>query len=402
MGPPSQPAAAVGVKGGRPRWEVADVVRQYGDGFLGSHGASGEGRRVLRAIASCRTAALGGHVEGCRECGHRRIAYNSCRNRHCPKCQGKERARWMAGEAATLLPVDYFHVVFTLPHALHPLLRLNRGRLYGLLFHAASATLCELARDPRHLGAEPSITMVLHTWGQDLRQHVHVHCVVSAGGLSRSGDRWRATRRHGFLFPVRVMSKLFRGKYLAGLDHARNARQLRLECPSDASGDDLDWKRRLAELRAVDWVVYAKPPFGGPDRVLKYLSRYTHRVAISNRRILSVDQGLVRFACKDYAHGGAQRIVSLRAPEFLRRFLLHVLPRGFVRIRHYGILANRHRQRKLAQCRALLTVPPTSSANRSTSPVPVDPTSPHSGRCPSCGGPLYLLELIPPRPEDTS
>ena len=400
---PSSAGTAAG--GERPRYEVAEVVRTYGAEFVRTHPTSTAQRRVLQAIARCRTATLGGHVEGCTACGHQRIAYNSCRNRHCPKCQGAARARWMAAEEAMLLPVDYFHVVFTLPHALVALIRVNPRALYALLFRAAAATLLTFARDPRHLGGEPTITMVLHTWGQTLTEHVHVHCVVSGGGLSPDQQRWMPTRQRGFLFPVRAMSAMFRGKYLAGLARLRRREQVQFAGQCAELADPDAWQQWLATLRCTPWVVYAKPPFGGPAQVLKYLSRYTHRVAISNHRLRFIGDGIVRFAWKDYADHNAPKEMTLAASEFLRRLLLHVLPRGFMRLRHYGLLANRHREQKLARSRTLLGVPapapdPIAPADTDCDALdaPVEPLPP----CPLCGGPMSVIELLPPRAPDTS
>jgi len=395
---------------GRATFEVADVVRAYGASFLSAHPTSGEQRRVVRAIGRCRTAALGGHVDGCDACGYTRIAYNSCRNRHCPKCQGQQRAKWMAAEQATLLPVEYFHVVFTLPHALNPLLRINPRRLYTLLFHAAAATLLAFARDPTHSGGEPAITMVLHTWGQNLTEHAHVPCVVSGGGLSADAGSWQSTKRRGFLFPVKALSQMFRGKYLAALDRLWRTGALRCAGHSAHRAAASHWLQRLAALRRTPWVVYAKPPFGGPPGVLKYLSRYTHRVAISNRRLQFVGGGIVRFTWKDYADHHATKEMTLSAPEFLRRFLLHVLPRGFMRIRHYGLLANCQRTRKLARCRELLGVgarPPSATADRDDTGSWHDAdagghTAPLPPPCPVCGQPLRILEIIAPQRRDTS
>ncbi len=322
-------AAAGAAEGGgtRPRFEVADVVRAYGDEYLRTHPSTGAQRRVLRAIANCRTAALGGHVEQCEACSDRRIAYHSCRNRHCPKCQGKERAQWMAAEQALLLPVPYFHVVFTLPHALNPLIRVNRRLLYGLLFRIAARTLRTFARDPHHLGAELAVTMVLHTWGQTLEEHCHVHCVVSGGGLSLDGRSWVAPprgkhkHRRPFLFHVTALSRVFRGQCIAALERARRRGTLRHLGQSAALAAPGPWENLIAQLWKEDWVVYCKPPFGGPEQVLKYLSRYTHRVAISNRRLLSIANGVVRFAYRDYADHDQHKVMPLPAPEFLRRFL---------------------------------------------------------------------------------
>ena len=419
MAPPSPLAvAAAGESGGgvRPRLEVADVVRAYGEHCVRTHPTTFEQRKVLRAIAACRTAALGGHVEQCDACGQRRIAYNSCRNRHCPKCQGKETARWMAAEQAMLLPVPYFHVVFTLPHALNPLARVNRRLLYGILFRAAAATLLTFARDPRHLGAEPAVTMVLHTWGQTLEEHYHVHCVVSGGGLSLDGRSWvslpkgkKKSRHRHFLFPVRALSRLFRGKLIAALERARGRGQLRYLGHSAPLHEPGSWSSLIAALRKQDWVVYSKPPFGGPGQVLKYLSRYTHRVAISNRRILSVEGGQVCFEYRDYADHNRRKEMSLPATELLRRFLQHVVPKGFMRIRHYGITANCCRQEKLARCRDLLgqrSLPapePSLAYASSESDIPI-PSDSGTARCPTCGGSMRSVEIIPPTvaPHDSS
>jgi len=402
-------AAAGEDANGRAPFEVADVVRAYGASFLSAHPASGEQRRVLRHIGRCRTAALGGHVEGCDACGYTRIAYNSCRNRHCPKCQGAARAKWMAAEQATLLPVEYFHVVFTLPHALNTLIRINPRRLYALLFHAAAATLLAFARDPTHLGGAPAITMVLHTWGQNLTEHAHVHCVVSGGGLSADARRWHSTKRRGFLFPVKALSQMFRGKYLAALDRLQRKGALRFAGQSAHLAEANPWLQLLAALRRTPWIVYAKPPFGGPECVLKYLSRYTHRVAISNHRILFVGDGVVRFTWKDYADHNARKEMTLRAEEFLRRFLLHVVPRGFMRIRHYGLLANCHRNSKLARCRELLGVAasPSASADLDDSGSrhqdhAASPRQPTPPACPVCGQPMRVRELLPAHRHDTS
>jgi hypothetical protein len=318
----------------------------------------------------------------------------------------------MAAEQSTLLPVDYFHVVFTLPHALNALIRVNPRKLYALLFQAAAATLLTFARDPKHLGGEPAITMVLHTWGQNLCEHAHVHCVVSGGGLSADGKHWQFAKRRGFLFPVKAMSKVFRGKYLAALDGLREKGTLRFAGHSAALVDPLAWARLRSELSATKWVVYAKPPFGGPQQVLKYLSGYTHRVAISNRRIVFVGDGVVRFEWKDYADHNARKQMTLEAGEFLRRFLLHVVPRGFMRIRHYGLLANSQRRHKLARSRTLLGVvdlaPPTVD-NEPTDDEPRGERDDHRlsddrgpGPCPVCGKPMRVIENISPVKRDTS
>jgi Putative transposase/Transposase zinc-binding domain len=367
----SSPATATGgaVHRPPPPFEVADIVREYGEAFRLTHHVSHEQARVLRAVARCRTAALGGHVEACEACGTERICYNSCRNRHCPKCQGAARAKWLTAEQALLLPVPYFHVVFTLPHHLNPLIHVNQRVLYNLLFQAATQTLQEFAHDPHHLGAELGITVVLHTWGQTLTEHVHVHCVVTGGGLSADGTQWRACRRR-FLFAVKALGHVFRGKYLAGLCRLRAQHRLTFAGTSGTLAEDTAWIAFLQQLHALPWVVYAKPPWGGPEQVLKYLSRYTHRVAIANQRLVFVGHGVVHFRYRDYAAGGTTKLLELRAEEFLRRFLRHVVPPGFVRIRHFGLLANRTRSAKLTRCRQLL------AAAAATSLRPAGPQAP--------------------------
>ncbi len=310
-------------------------------------------RRVLRDIMQCRTAALGGHLEQCDQCGHHQIAYNSCRNRHCPKCQATARAAWLDERAAELLLCEYYHVVFTLPEQLSTLALQNKRILYGLLFKATSETLLEIAADPRHLGAEIGFLAVLHTWGQTLQHHPHLHCVVPGGGLSPDHSRWIACRR-GFFLPVKVLSRLFRRKFIAGL--RQEFQNGNLVCAGQLS--HLTQKGRLEkllrELSGMEWVVYAKPPFGGPEQVLKYLARYTHRVAISNYRLLELSDGRVTFSYKDYAAGNATKTMTLDVREFTRRFLLHILPKGLVRIRYYGLLAHRSRQENLELCRRLI------------------------------------------------
>jgi Putative transposase/Transposase zinc-binding domain len=395
------PASAATAAGGeRPRDEVADIVRAYGAAYRRTHAVSPAQAGALRAIARCRTAALGGHVTACEACGTRQVAYNSCRNRHCPKCQGGERAKWLAAQQAVLLPVEYFHVVFTLPHALNALARVNPRPLYALLFHAAAATLQSFARDPRHLGAELGVTAVLHTWGQTLSHHLHVHCLVTGGGLTPDGQQW-VSARAGFLFPVRALSQVFRGKFLAGLRQLRARNALRFVGDSAPLAGEHAWSAWLRGLRTTDWVVYAKPPFGGPQRVLKYLSRYTHRVAIANHRLVSIEDGVVCFRWRDYAHHNHVKVMALPAEEFLRRFLLHIVPSGFRRIRHFGLLANRHRAAKLAHCRRLLAPPREVEIDRCDSAAPSGEASvavAEPTRCPVCGGgPLRIIEMLAPQ-----
>jgi hypothetical protein len=391
------PAAAA-----RPALEVADVVRAHGAAYLEEHGPhlSDAQRRALHELARCRTAALGGHTEQCAGCGEQVISYNSCRNRHCPKCQAAARADWWARESGLLLPVEYHHVVFTLPQALGPLALQNPRVLYGLLFAAAWDTVRELTLDPHYLGAEVGLLAVLHTWGQTLCHHPHLHCVVTGGGLACDAEgrlqqpaRWVACRP-GFFLPVRVLSRLFRGKFLAGLGLAAAAGRLGFHGRLAALAEPAAFAAWLTPLYTHDWVVYAKPPAGGPAQVLKYLARYTHRVALSNARLVSLEQGQVTFRYKDYADDRQQKTLTLAADEFLRRFLQHVLPRGFVKVRHYGLLANRYREAKLQDCRRVLLVVVVAAALAS------GPTGPAVAprRCPSCGGEVWQLVARVPRP----
>ncbi len=380
------------------RVELADLVRAHGLPYRQAHRLTRGQHRALRAIVACRTAALGGHTEACDHCGALRIAYNSCRNRHCPKCQTLAKERWLAARQAELLPVEYFHVIFTLPHALNPLAQGNPRVLYGLLFAAAWATLATFGDDPRHLGGKVGGIAILHTWGQTLEQHLHLHCVVPGGALTHEGARWRPAKR-GFLFPVQALARVFRGKYLAGLRQAFERGELRVAGGVAGLADPTAFGQFLATLRAHDWVVYAKPPFGGPEQVLEYLGRYTHRVAISNDRLVPLEAGQVRFRWKDYAQGNRVKTMTLPAEEFLRRFLLHVLPVGFVRIRHFGFLANRGRTVKLARCRALLAARPPEA------PATAEPaaalmrrlTGLDITRCPVCRmGCLRLVAVFRP------
>jgi hypothetical protein len=376
--------------------EVADIVRRHGAEFLKKYGqtTSVDQRRVLKAIASCRTAALGGHVAACDQCGHRQVAYNSCRNRHCPKCQAAARAEWLEERSAELLPVPYYHVVFTLPESVAALALHNPRELYGLLFRSATDTLREVATNPKWLGAQIGGLAVLHTWGQNLSHHPHVHCVIPGGGFSVDGASWVPCRDNFFL-PVRVLSRVFRGKFLAGLRRARQKERLKFLGAQARLTEDASFERWLDESVRTEWVVYAKAPFGGPEQVLKYLARYTHRVAISNQRLIGCDNGQVTFRWKDYADGNVQKAMTVTAVEFLRRFLTHVLPRGFVKIRHFGFLANRHRETSLQRARTLLNVPPAFPPSVAVSPSPTK-TAAEPMRCPACRqGTMCEIERLP-------
>src|SRR5215470_11054748 len=323
----------------RPLLEVADILRAHGEAYAARHPVSALQAAVMRRLVACRTAALGGHVDACDRCGYTRVSYNSCRDRHCPKCQGVKRAAWLEARLERLLPVEYFHVVFTLPVALHPLVLHHPRRLYDLLFQAASQSLLTLAADPKWLGAQIGVTAILHTWGQNLLFHPHLHCVVTGGGLSPDGSRWIATRP-GYFLPVKVLARLFRGKFLAGVKEAYDAGQLSLAGSVANLAKPEAFRRWLDALYRQDWVVYAKRPFGGAQQVFRYLGRYSHRVAIANSRLVSMEHDRVSFRWKDYADRHRTKVMTVSAEEFLRRVLLHVLPKGFVRIRHYGLLAS--------------------------------------------------------------
>jgi hypothetical protein len=373
-----------------PAVEVADIFRYHGEAFRQAHaGHLGRvERRVMGAITACRTAALGGHVEQCDDCGTIRIAYNSCRNRHCPKCQGLARAQWLANRRAELLPVPYFHLVFTLPAPAGEIAFQNKAVVYAILFRTAAKTLATIAADPRHLGAQLGVIAVLHTWGQTLQHHPHVHCVVPGGGPSLDGTHWVACQP-GFFLPVRVLSRLFRRLFLQALQNAFNTGKLRFFGNLSVLAKPEAFTQRLGQLRRIDWVVFAKPPFGGPEQVLAYLARYTHRVAIANSRLISLSNGKVRFTWKDYRQSSKSKLMTLDADEFIRRFLLHALPDGFRRIRHYGFLANGGRSDSLALCRQLLDTR-NASANSKSAPD-------HSKAvCPECGGTLRRTATVPP------
>jgi len=373
----------------RPPLEVADLIRTAGAGFIerNRQWIRWKHVKVLRAIARCRTTALGGHLDECTRCGHRAISYNSCRNRHCPKCQTAARDRWIAARQKELLPTRYVHVVFTLPAQLAPLALRNKKLIYGLLLRASAETLLEVARDPRHLGAEIGFFSVLHTWSQKLTLHPHVHCVIPAGGLSLDHTHWVKSQNRFFL-PLKVLSRVFRGKFVAGLQQAFQNRRFNFPRTPVPLAQPKTFAAWLRLLFRKDWVVYAKRPFGGPEYVLQYLGRYTHRVAISNHRLISFAEGKVTFRWRDSAHHNEQKLMTVSLDEFLRRFLLHLLPKGFVRIRNFGFLANRRRATLLPLCFHLLGAAQEPRAEQDAS------GSNDLWRCPKCGGPMVVVERL--------
>jgi hypothetical protein len=376
----------------RPPLEVADIVRCAGQSFLerSQRWINWQHQKVLLAITRCRTAALGGHRDRCSGCGHTAISYNSCRNRHCPKCQGNARLRWLQAREQELLPIPYVHVVFTLPRELAPLALQNKQVIYNLLFHASAETLLEIARDPRHLGAEIGFFSVLHTWNQRLQHHPHIHCVLAAGGLAPDHSHWISSRPSFFL-PVKVLRRVFRGKFVAGLKTAFREGRLEFHGHLVPLAEPRSFASWLRLLFLHHWVVYAKRPFGGPEHALRYLGAYTHRVAISNHRLVALTDRNVTFRWRDSAHGNKKRLMTLPVDEFLRRFLLHLLPRGFVRIRNFGFLANRQRARLLPLCFSLLRGSEAISA-AAASPAADRPHS--SWNCPVCGARMHVLERL--------
>ncbi len=371
---------------------LADILRNHGQPYLDTHALSTVQEKAWRAIVACRTQALGGHIECCDHCGVLRYLYHSCRNRHCPQCQTRAKEAWLAARRRELLPVPYFHLVFTLPHAINGLAGCDSRTLYKLLFGAVADTLNAFAASPRWLGGTPSFTLVLHTWKQDLGRHIHVHALVAGGALT-ADVKWVSAKR-GFLFPAKALSGVYRGKFLDALDAVRKAGGLR----HDAAAEDGVWRNLLAQLRRHDWVVYAKQPLGGPAQVLEYLGRYTHRVAISNERILGIDGNCVRFRVRDSANGNRKKVMCLDAGEFIGRFLLHMLPGGFKRIRHYGLLGPAHKAANLAAARAALEAP-------APDPVVVESVEAFMRRvaciewlnCPHCReGRFLVMQAIPP------
>ena len=371
----------------RPGVELADVFRTAAAGFLRWHWASFQQLKVIRAITRCRTAALGGHIDACSGCGKDwGLSYNSCRNRHCPKCQNQARTRWLTAREAELLPVAYFHVVFTLPHKLNTLIRANPVALYNLLFRSVADTLIEVAANPKRLGAQIGFFAILHTWTQTLVFHPHIHCVVPGGGLNSDHTQWRATSER-FLLPRRVLRSVFRGKFIDGLKDLAASGQIRFPPKLQALEDPTRFRAWIRGLHIHPWVVYTKPPFGGPTQVLRYLGRYTHRVAISNHRLVVFDGKHIQFRWIDRKAGGTPRIMDLPVDEFIRRFLSHVLPKGFVRIRHFGFMANFQRKASLESCRQLLRWVPSSTGDSVSSTEP-------NWRCPDCHAPITVRERL--------
>ena len=376
----------------RPPVEVADIIRSAGESFLdrSRRWITWQHRKVLLAILRCRTARLGAHCDRCTDCGHVAISYNSCGNRHCPRCQGNARLRWLRAREEELLPTRYVHAVFTVPRELAPVALQNKKIIFNLLFHASAETLLEVARDPRHLGAEIGFFSVLHSWDQRLLFHPHVHSILAAGGLAPDHTRWISSSRRFFL-PINVLSRVFRGKFVAGLKSAFHSGDLQFHGTLQYLAEPRAFRAWLRCLYHHDWVVYAKRPFGGPEHALRYLGAYTHRVAISNYRLVALEDGNVTFRWRDSAHGNRKKLMTLPADEFLRRFLLHLLPRGFVRIRNFGFLANRRRAGLLPLCRQLLHIAAdntTATATRSAS------QSRPLWRCPKCGGAMHFVERI--------
>jgi Putative transposase/Transposase zinc-binding domain len=377
----------------RPALEVADILRDHGPAWRRANaGQVSLGQlKVMSAIESCRTAALGGHVGRCEKCAHTKISYNSCRNRHCPKCQGAAAKDWLAAREADLLPVPYYHVVFTLPAAIANIAYQNKAVIYDLLFKASAETLTTIAADPKHLGARVGVTSVLHSWGSAMTHHPHVHMIVPGGGISLDGERWVACRP-GFFLPVRVLSRLFRRLFLEKLLAALRANRLKFFGEHAALADAQAFAAYLAPLRRAEWVVYAKRPFGGPQAVLAYMSRYTHRVAIANSRLIACDRTGVTFRWKDYRVDGRQKVMTLATGEFIRRFLIHVLPHGFHRIRHYGLFASGARADNIARARELLAVPAAQSEAADTNCAEANQPKPPEHPCPCCGGRMIIIE----------
>lgn len=369
----------------RPKHEVAEVIREYGKPFSAAHPQPAHHQRTLEALSQCRTAALGGHVDQCDQCGTQRISYNSCRNRHCPKCQGLSQQRWVEAREADLLPVPYYHLVFTLPDLLNGLCMSNPRKLYHLLFRASWETVQTFAAEHKYLGAQTGMVAVLHTWGQNLSLHPHVHAIVPGGGLTPQGQWRMAKGKKKFLFPVKAMSKVFRGKFVAGLRQLRASGALAYHGQATVLSEETAWRELCHQLYHKSWVIYTKRPFAGPQQVIRYLGRYTQRIAISNHRLGSIEGGKVSFTWKDYRKGGKKGLTTLSATEFLRRFCLHILPLGFTRLRHYGILASRSKTQALAQARESLGVePPPKPQQKDWQEKLKEVIGLDLGQCPCC------------------
>ena len=382
----------------RPACEIADVFRRYGAAFQAKYGYLMQPlhQLVLKALAACRTAQLGGHLHECDHCGHHKPAYNSCHNRHCPKCQASLRGQWFEERQRDLLPVEYFHVVFTLPDELGALALQNKVVIYNLLFRATSETLLEAAASWKDLKAKIGFFAILHTWGQKLNLHPHLHCIVPGGGISLDGTRWVSCPR-GFFMPVKLLGRLFRGKFLAYLQAAHRRGELKCKGRLQSLNSHSAFKSWVSPLYKKDWIVYAKPPWNGPQHALKYLARYTHRVAIANQRLLSIDNGQVTFSYKDYRHQHRQRTLTLAATEFIRRFMMHVLPHRFIRIRYFGFLANKHRKQQLHKIRELLGAPQPASPEKKSDDEQQDMAAAlQKQRCPRCKvGMMWPIDITP-------
>lgn len=375
--------------------EVADIIREYGEDYRRKHKLPSRMIKVMNAIESCRTSKLGGHIDECDNCGHIRISYNSCRNRHCPKCQGLAKERWLMDRKSDLLPVEYFHVVFTVPDTLNPLILRNQKEIYGILFKSVSETLLELGKDPKYLGAEIGFIGILHTWGQNLMDHPHIHCIVPGGGLSFDSNRWISTREQ-FLIPIKVLSRLFRGKFLSYLKAAYSKDKFKFYGNIQDLTEEKEFNELVDSLYKREWVVYSKPPFKSPEYVLEYLGRYTHRVAISNNRITDITDGKVTYKYRDYKDGNKDKLMTVEAHEFIRRFLLHILPDNFVKIRHYGILSNRNRNTKLKRCKEILGISTKKSKEKiSWQELLKELTGKDPRICPHCNiGRLVRKEIL--------
>ena len=375
--------------------EVADIMREYGEDYRREHKPPSRMIKVMNAIESCRTSKLGGHIDECDNCGHIKISYNSCRNRHCPKCQGLAKERWLMDRKSDLLPIEYFHMVFTIPDTLNPLTLRNQKEIYSILFKSVSETLIELGKDPKYLGADIGFIGILHTWGQNLMVHPHIHCIVPGGGLSFDTKRWISSREK-FFIPVKVLSRLFRGKVLFYLKEAHRKERLKFPGNIKELSKEREFNMFMDSLYKKEWVVYSKPPFKNAEHVLEYLGRYTHRVAISNNRITDIKDGKVTFRYKDYKDGNKNKLMTIKAHEFIRRFLLHILPDNFVKIRHYGILSNRNRRTKLKRCKEILGISTKETKKKkSWQELLLELTGKDPRKCSCCGvGKMITKEIL--------